>query len=159
MNDTLILSAMSASQLQATLQEMGYRVTVSGQDGQVQLLSAAQGIGFSVRPGNPAPAEGEFVDYTCACVLRLQGGLPEALVGDWNTGKRFSRLSRQGDFLVLEMDVVLAGGVTSAYVRAMAELWDRLLQEFVLFLRQYAVADAAPATLADADTADLAAAR
>ncbi|MCO7642182.1 YbjN domain-containing protein [Pseudomonas sp. S 311-6] len=147
MNDLSLIQAMSTARLQELLQDMGYRVTHSEQNGQAQLLSAAQGIGFSVRPGNQAPAVGEFVDYTFACVLRVQGELPDTLVGRWNGSKRFARLSTQGDFLVMEMDVVVAGGVSGNHVRAMIELWDRLLQEFVLFLRQFAMmqADAAKA--------------
>lgn len=146
MTDTTLIHSLSTTRLQELLQGMGYRVTHSEQNGQSQLLSATQGIGFSVRPGNPAPAQGEFVDYTLSCVLRVQGELPASLVEGWNTGKRFSRLSTQGTFLVMEMDVVVAGGVSENHVRAMAELWDRLLQEFVLFLRQFALPEAAAAS-------------
>ncbi|MGU9560598.1 hypothetical protein ACQXW1_17725, partial [Lactiplantibacillus pentosus] len=64
--------------------------------------------------------------------------MPVGIESAWNIGKRFARLAVQGEFLVLEMDVVVAGGVSESYLRATAELWDRLLQEFLLFLRQYA---------------------
>lgn len=138
MTDTTLISSLSPARLQDLLQGMGYRVTTSEQNGLVQLLSATQGIGFSARPGNPAQAEGEFVDYTLSCALRVQGELPAGLVEAWNVGKRFSRLTAQGAFLVMEMDVILAGGVSENHVRATTELWDRLLQEFVLFLRQFA---------------------
>lgn len=138
MTETTLITSLSPARLQEVLQSMGYRVTTSEQNGMVQLLSAAQGIGFAVRPGNPAQAEGEFVDYTLSCALRVQGELPAGLTDAWNVSKRFSRLSSQGTFLVLEMDVILAGGVGENHVRANAELWDRLLQEFVLFLRQFA---------------------
>jgi hypothetical protein len=74
--------------------------------------------------------------------------------------KRFARLSVQGVFLVLELDVIVAGGVSENYLRATTELWDRLLQEFLLFLRANAsaqdVADA-PAEApqdAEAETAE-----
>lgn len=154
MTDATLITSLSPARLQEILQSMGYRVTTSEQNGMVQLLSAAQGIGFAVRPGNPAQAEGEFVDYTLSCALRVQGELPAGLTDAWNVGKRFSRLSSQGTFLVLEMDVILAGGVGENHVRANAELWDRLLQEFVLFLRQFAQqANAQGATAEQADGA------
>jgi hypothetical protein len=35
----------------------------------------------------------------------------------------------------------VAGGVAPSYLQATAELWDRLLQEFLLFLRQHAAAN------------------
>jgi hypothetical protein len=69
--------------------------------------------------------------------LRISGELPAKLIGQWNQSKRFSRLSEQGEFLVLDMDVVVAGGVDQRYLRANIELWDRLLQEFMLYLRNY----------------------
>lgn len=138
MTETTLIQAVSAERLQSLLQSMGYRVTVSENAGLRQLLSASQGIGFSIRPGNPAPAEDEFIDYTLSCALRVQGELPEGVVEGWNIGKRFARLTWQGPFLVLEKDVIVAGGVSENHLRAATELWDRLLQEFILFLREHA---------------------
>lgn len=162
MTETTLIHALTAQRLQDQLQAMGYRVTVSDREGRLQLLSATQGIGFAVRPGNPAPTEGEFVDYTLSCVLRLEGSLPAGLVDSWNIQKRFARLSLQGTFLVLEMDVIVAGGVSANYVRATTELWDRLMQELVLFLREFssksqAATNGATATAepADGDTAQV----
>ena len=70
----------------------------------------------------------------------MQGELPAGLAERWNVEKRFARLTVQGAFLVLELDVIVAGGVSENYLLATTELWDRLLQEFLLFLR----ANAAP---------------
>jgi len=151
---TEIIHAVSTEQLQELLQEMGCRVSISEQNGQRQLLSATQGIGFAVRPGNPAPEAERFLDYTLSCALRVQGTLPEGVDSSWNRSKRFARLTAQGDFLVLEMDVVVAGGVTRTSLRANAELWDRLLQEFLLFLRQYAQTHASPEATAVASADD-----
>lgn len=38
---------------------------------------------------------------------------------------------------MLEMDVLVAGGVSQGYLRTAVELWDRLMREFLLFLRNY----------------------
>lgn len=141
MTETTMIETLTTERLQALLQGMGYRVTLSGQEGEPQLLSASQGIGFAVRPGNPAPVEGEFLDYTFSCVLRVQGEIPQALANAWNTQKRFARVSIQGTFLVLEYDVIVAGGVSEAYLRATTELWDRLLQELIMFLRDFTAAE------------------
>lgn len=131
---------INLEQIQKIMQTMGYRVTLAESDGSVpQLHSASQGIGFSVRPGNLASqGEGAYLDFSLSCALRItQGELPKGLVNTWNASKRFARLSDQGSFLVLEMDTVVAGGVTPSYVRANIELWDRLMSELVLFLRTY----------------------
>lgn len=158
MSDMTMIHALSTERLQELLHSMGYRVTVSERAGQRQLLSAAQGIGFAVRPGNPAKTEGEFIDYTLSCALRVQGELPAGLTSTWNIGKRFSRLTSQGEFLVLEKDVIITGGVSQNYLRATADLWDRLLQEFVLFLREYVSTNTTPSAnhQDDADSASAA---
>ncbi len=135
---TELVHSISIDHLTDLLQSAGYRVTSSEQNGQTQLLSATQGIGFALRVGNPKAESNQYLDYTLSCALRVQGDLPSDLVSQWNITKRFARLARQGDFLVLEMDVIVAGGVTDAYLRATTELWDHLLQQFLLFLRTFA---------------------
>jgi hypothetical protein len=140
------IDAISADRLADVLRRAGYRVTAAEQNGTVQLMSASQGIGFAVRFGNPATtlapqgadaplAALPYIDYTLSCVLQVQGELPAELVADWNRTKRFARLASHGQFLALEMDVVVAGGVSERYLRSTIELWDRLIQEFLLHLR------------------------
>ncbi|MHC3924552.1 YbjN domain-containing protein [Alcaligenes nematophilus] len=141
MTDSQTIQSVSLKQLQELLQQMGYRVTESEQAGNRQLLSASQGIGFALRLGNPAHEADQALDYTLSCALRVQGEMPAGIESAWNIGKRFARLAVQGEFLVLEMDVIVAGGVAPSYLQATAELWDRLLQEFLLFLRQHAAAN------------------
>ncbi|MGP0011605.1 YbjN domain-containing protein, partial [Pseudomonas sp.] len=68
---------------------------------------------------------------------RVQGELPAGLAELWNASRRFARLSVQGEFLVMELDVVVAAGVSANYLRGNLELWDRLLQEFIVYLRDY----------------------
>ena len=142
-----IIDSLHLNELADLLQEAGYRTNESEHNGSKQLLSASQGIGFSARPGNMA-GEG-MLDFTLSCALRIQGDLPAGLIPAWNRGKRFSRLSQHGDFLVLEMDVIAAGGVRRAHLRTNLEIWDHLLREFLLYLRNYregddVAADASP---------------
>ncbi|MBN3724085.1 YbjN domain-containing protein [Burkholderia sp. Ac-20379] len=135
------IESIGVEQLAEVLRRAGYRVTLAEQNGAAQLMSASQGVGFAVRFGNSAggapatPAEARFFDYTMSCVLQVQGELPAELVADWNRTKRFARLANHGAFLALEMDVIVAGGVSERYLRSTIELWDRLVQEFLLHLR------------------------
>lgn len=155
MTEAGLILDVNAERLQALLQSVGYRVTLSEQNGAVQLLSASQGVGFAARMGNPATQDGHYLDYTLSCALRVQGDVPAGLAERWNVEKRFARLTLQGVFLVLELDVIVAGGVSESYLRATTELWDRLLQEFLLFLRANASAqdgDAVAAVAANAET-------
>ncbi len=135
MDKTSLINSVNTAQLTTLLQEMGYRVTEAKQGDIVHLLSAAQGIGFTVRPGNQGPEEQSYLDFTFSCVIRVEGSLATSLINRWNIEKRFARMALQVEFLTLEMDTVVAGGVSEQNVRAQIELWDRLLQEMILFLR------------------------
>ncbi|NBF07899.1 YbjN domain-containing protein [Pseudomonas sp. Fl4BN1] len=136
MTQTILIDSVTIDSLTELLQGAGYRVNQTEQNGIVQLLSASQGIGYAVRFGNPTAEPGHYVDFTFSCALRVQGELPGGLAELWNASRRFARLSLQGEFLVMEMDVVVAG-VGETHLRGNLELWDRLLQEFIVYLREY----------------------
>lgn len=137
MTSNEMIHSISVEQLSESLRDAGYRVNPAEQGGVVQLLCASQGIGFAMRFGNPAQEHGTYLDYSFNCALRIQGELPAGLAEVWNSTRRFARLSRQGDFLVLEMDCIVAAGVSTNHLRSQMELWDRLLQEFIVYLREY----------------------
>ncbi len=146
-DDTLI-EAVSADQLGDVFRTAGYRVTPTEQNGIVQLMSASQGVGFAIRFGNPGAQAGTFLDFTLSCALQVQGEMPAEIVTSWNRSKRFARVWMQAQFIVLEMDVVAAGGVTDRHLRSTIELWDRLIREFLLHLRNRpAMAEAAAAAV------------
>ncbi|HVJ51896.1 MAG TPA: YbjN domain-containing protein [Aliidongia sp.] len=147
-----MIEAVSADQISELLKTCGYRVTQTEQNGVTQLLSASQGIGFVVRFANRA-GDGRYLDFAFSCVLQITGDLPASLVEQWHRTKRFGRLTRHDQFLMLEMDALVAGGVSEAHLRAMIELWDRLLQEFILHLRQTGSAGPATEAPASADVA------
>jgi len=130
-----VLEAVEFGQVADLFKAAGYRVTHAEQNGIVQLMSASQGVGFAVRFGNAATTPGAYLDYTLSCAMQVQGELPPELVLSWNRSKRFARLSSTAQFLLLEMDVIVAGGVTERYLSSTIELWDRLIQEFLLHLR------------------------
>jgi Putative bacterial sensory transduction regulator len=145
-----IVEAVSPEQLAGVFRGAGYRVTLAEQNGRMQLMSASQGVGFAVRFGNPGAEADTHIDYTLSCALQVQGELPPDLVPAWNRTKRFARLASHQQFLLLEMDVMVAGGVTDRHLRSTIELWDRLVQEFLLHLRNRPVMAAAGATAAQA---------
>ena len=154
---TQLITHVSPQSLTDVLQAAGYRVNQSEQNGIVQLLSASQGIGYAVRFGNPAVEQGNFVDFTFSCALRVQGDLPQGVAEQWNATRRFARLSLQGEFLLMEMDVVVAAGVSNEHLRGNLELWDRLLQEFIVYLRDFSqTAAVQPAKSAVAEAEEVA---
>ena len=144
-----IVESVTVDEVAGFFRTAGYRITPAEQNGTVQLMSASQGVGFAVRFGNVSSVAERYIDYTLSCVIQVQGELPTELVASWSRTKRFARLSSQAQFLVLEMDVVVAGGVTARYIASTIELWDRLIQEFLLHLRNRpAMAQAQPVQVA-----------
>lgn len=150
MTDAALIEFVTADSMTTLLQDAGCRVNRIEQNQVVQLQTASQGIGYSVRFGNLAKQQGEFLDFTYSCTLRVQGEIPENLVNQWNISRRFARLSSQGEFLVLEQDVVVADGVSPKNLLGSLVLWDRVLQEFVIYLRDFSRNAAAQAEAASA---------
>lgn len=144
---TAMIESVTLQTLTTLMQDAGLRVNRSEQNDLVQLLSASQGIGFAVRLGNAGAEQGQYLDFTFSCALRIQGELPQGLVERWNQSRRFARLSCQGEFLVMEMDVQVADGVSEKHLLGNLLLWDRLLQEFIAYLRDFSrqQADTQPA--------------
>jgi hypothetical protein len=137
MAEAQILS-ITPERLGELLQAAGYRVEHRRDDNGTPLIaSATGGVSFNVRLGNRAqpPVEG-YLDFTYLTVIRFEGGdFPLDRVNEWNRTKRFGRLHRVSDFIVFDMDVIAAAGVTERHLRATLELWDRLIQELMVWLR------------------------
>lgn len=138
MSDTVI-TGVSLDRLRDILRQSGCRVeTVTDPVANIAYLrSATGGLSFDVRPGTRFADNGEnFVDVALAAVLQVQGELPLDLVNRWNAGRRFARLQLSQSFLVLSLDISMAGGVTPNHLRAQIEIWDQLLQQLIVFLRE-----------------------
>ncbi|CAI7637692.1 unnamed protein product [Penicillium palitans] len=115
----------------------GCAVSVQQDDLVTRLHSASHGIGYQVHWGNQAGVD-QYLDLTLSCPLRIQGGdLPEGLINEWHRSRRFARVAAHGEFLVLEMDVFVAGGVTSEFLRFSMRLWVEMMGQFFLHLRNF----------------------
>jgi hypothetical protein len=134
--------SVTQEQLGEVLQSSGYRTEHrTDTNGAPIIASATSGISFNLRLGNRAapPLEG-FLDFTYITVIKFEGDFTLQRINEWNQGKRFARLHRVDDFIILDMDTIVAGGVTERHLRATLELWDRLVQEFMAWLRSDTVA-------------------
>lgn len=140
-SEPVLLETTDIQAIRDLLQSVGCRAEIlPASDGNAasSVRSATSGIGFEIRLVGPLTPEGRGADLTFLAALRVEGVLPPTLINDWNTTRRFGRLALDGTVLVLSMDVLLAGGVGPAYLRTRLELWDRLLREFTLHLREAA---------------------
>lgn len=135
---TVIKKSITPAELAAILQDAGFRADVVHENGQPRVRSAAQGLEFSIQFVSPADAEQRYSDFSFHCPIRIKGELPDGIVNRWNRSKRFARLARNERFLYVTMDVMLSGGVTLDHLRGQCEIWDRLIREFFMHLREHA---------------------
>ena len=143
-----VIMTIDTVRLSGILQGMGFRAEpFEDGNGSPCIRSATSGVAFTIRLGNRAqpPVEG-YTDFSYIALVKItEGSFSLEQVNEWNLQRRFCRLHRRNDFLVLDLDVIIAGGVTENYVRATFALWDRVVQDLVLFLRGQATAEATPA--------------
>jgi len=132
-----MLTTLSPTDVSDAIKAAGGAVTAIEQGGITYLTSASHGISFQILWGN-AIEPGHYADLTLSCPLRVQGGtLPDGLIADWHRSRRFARLAQHGDFVVLEMDVVAAGGISTEHLATQIRLWMQMMGEFFVYLRNY----------------------
>ncbi|WP_213737827.1 YbjN domain-containing protein [Bradyrhizobium sp. dw_411] len=134
-----IISKLTLDHLRDAFQQAGYRVEMMTDPvaNTPYLRSATSGLAFDIRPGNRMIDDAaSFADVAFTAVLRVQGELPLEIVNRWNAERRFARLQLSAPFLVFCMDVSVVGGVAPGHFRSQIEIWDRLLQDFVAYLRE-----------------------
>ncbi len=132
-----VITFMTSAQVADAIRVAGCAVSVQQDDLVTRLHSASHGIGYQVHWGNQAGVD-QYLDLTLSCPLRIQGGdLPEGLINEWHRSRRFARVAAHGEFLVLEMDVFVAGGVTSEFLRFSMRLWVEMMGQFFLHLRNF----------------------
>ncbi|MGO4328279.1 YbjN domain-containing protein [Cupriavidus sp. 2TAF22] len=132
-----LLTHVTAGQVADAIRNAGCAVNLAEEDGTARLHSASHGVGFQVLWGNRV-SNVQYLDFTLSCPLRVEGGqLPDALLNEWHRSRRFARIASHGDFLVLEMDVMVTGGVTEAYLSVAMQVWIQVMGQFFLHLRNY----------------------
>lgn len=138
MNDTTIHHALIPEALRDVMSKAGYRVErVKLPEDVISLRSATGGLAFEVRFANQLTDQsGAYADAVFQAVFQVDGELPLDLVNRWNATRRFGRLYVLPRALLLNMDTSVLGGVTSDYLRAQIEIWDRLVQQFLAYLRE-----------------------
>lgn len=133
MSDVLRTS-IAPAEVADLLRARGFRAELQ-EPGPV-LLSAASGLGFRAEFANPAEQQpGRYLDFALLCVVEVPAAVGPDFAPRWNVARRFGRLQHRDNMLVLDMDVLVAGGVTDAYLGARLEIWDQLLRLLVADLR------------------------
>lgn len=132
-----LLTHVTAENVAAAIRNAGCAVSIVPEDDTTRLHSASHGVGFQVLWGNRVGND-QYLDFTLSCPLRVEGGqFPDALLNEWHRSRRFARIAAHGDFIVLEMDVSVTGGVTDAFLSVAMQVWIQMMGQFFLHLRNY----------------------
>jgi hypothetical protein len=147
------LTGITVEALKETLQATGYRVELFQADDLVFLRSATGGLPFEIRLVNALPGSDSYADITFVTLFAVNGAFPHDLLNQWNRSRRFARLfldrpNSTNEFLVLCMDVSLAGGVASHYLSTKIMIWDALVHQLVSWLRHELPQVGAPQAIA-----------
>lgn len=133
-----VITKLTLEGLRDSFQTAGYRIETQTDPvaGVPYLRSATAGLAFDIRPGNRFADDPEaFADVALVAPLQVQGELPLDIVNRWNASRRFGRLQLSPPFLVFCLDISVAGGIAPNHLRAQIEIWDRLVQELISYLR------------------------
>jgi hypothetical protein len=161
-----VFNPLTIDSMREHLQANGYRAEiVSDPVANVQYIrSATNGLAFDVRMGNRLATEQlGYADATFVAVFNIVGNFPLEPINTWNSSRRFGRLQVDGSnpgykFLVLCMDVVVAGGISRQNLDAQVSIWDGLVQQLIPWLREQVArphaADAAAMTSTDIKPAE-----
>lgn len=133
----LLVEALTPELLSDLMQRVGYRVQAQpGDNGAIRLHSATGGVSFQVVFSNPVSGQMErFLDARFVAAIRIEGDLAPTIINGWNASMRFARLYTTEGFLVLDMDVSAISGISEGHVMAAVQVWDRLLQGLIAYLR------------------------
>jgi hypothetical protein len=156
-----VFNPLTAESMREHLQANGYRAElVTDPVANVQFVrSATNGLTFDVRMGNKLATEQlGYADATFVAMFNIVGDFSLEPINAWNCSRRFGRLQIDSSnpgykFLMLCMDIVVAGGISRQNLGAQVAIWEGLVQQLTLWLREQVAkpraADAAAAISAD----------
>ena len=129
------IDSVNPSTIGALLKELGWPASLNGTRDAPQIVSAVNGINFSISFGTKASARGNWTDFTISAPFSIDQRISPVIGAFWNRRNRFARVYRADTQLFLDMDVVVCGGVDQGHLKYQFALWSDLAGMFVRHLR------------------------
>jgi hypothetical protein len=153
------IRSITVETMRDLLQGAGFRAELIAESETMPVIrSASNGVNFEIRLFNPGKEDkGGFTDVMFMAGLPLKGPVAPEFLNRWNSIKRFGRLYVAQGLLVLALDIYVQGGVSPEYLRSQLDIWDRLLQELLTYIKMVPSAPAPKASAipkGDAETTD-----
>lgn len=132
---TDLISAFTTATVQELLREIGWEAGLAGTKEQPQVVSAVADVKFNIRFGTTSIDGNGWTDFTISAPFTVDQEVSPVVGAFWNRRNRFARVYRTRDQLLLDMEVVAAGGVTRAHVKYLFAVWADVAHLFVRHLR------------------------
>lgn len=114
------------------LRTLGWSAKAGNSPDQPDIVSAVNGVNFNVRFGTPGRAG--CLDFTIFATFDIDAEITPTLGANWNRLQRFARAYRTVKHLVMDMDVVVAHGVSRAHIRHNFLIWADMIRLFLQHL-------------------------
>lgn len=135
MKTPAVINEITPQTLVELLQGSGWKALLAEVDGRPRITSAINGVNFHVRPVTRSAAGTGWTDFTLSAPFAIDQSVSPSLCANWNRKHRFARVYRTEKHVMLDMDVVVAGGVTNAHLSYQFALWADITNAFLQHLR------------------------
>lgn len=130
-----LISRVTSELLAEILGECGWKATLEGNNEALRIVSAVNGVNFNVHFGTKCIDGDGWTDFTISAPFAIDQEISSVLGAYWNRRNRFARVYRTENQLLIEMDVIVAGGVTRDHLKYQLAVWSDLTRLFLRHLR------------------------
>ncbi|MEI5677093.1 MULTISPECIES: YbjN domain-containing protein [unclassified Mesorhizobium] len=130
-----LVSRITRGLLAEILGECGWKVTLEGNDEAPRIASAVNGVNFNIHFGTRCTDGDGWTDFTVSAPFAIDEEISSVLGAFWNRRNRFARVYRTDKQLLIEMDVIVAGGVSRDHLKYQFAVWNDLTTLFLRHLK------------------------
>lgn len=124
---------ITAADITDILRMLGWSARADSSAVGADIISAVNGVNFNIRFGTPGK-EG-WLDFTVFATFDVDAEITPILGANWNRTQRFVRAYRTEKHLVMDMDIVVAHGVSRAHIRHSLMIWSDMVRLFLGHLK------------------------
>lgn len=134
MSDNLI-SRVTSDLLAEILGECGWRGALEGSGETLRIVSAVNDVNFNIYFGTKCIDGDGWTDFTISAPFVIDQEISSVLGAFWNRRNRFARVYRTDTQILIDMDVIVAGGVSRDHLAYQFAVWSDLTRLFLRHLK------------------------
>ncbi len=130
-----MIARVTSGLLAEILGECGWNATIEGNSEALRIVSAVNGVNFNIHFGTKCIDGDGWTDFTISAPFAIDQEISSVLGAFWNRRNRFARVYRTDKQLLIEMDVIVAGGVRREHLKYQLAVWSDLTRLFLRHLK------------------------